>query len=72
MKLDEEAYDFLRVALSNVKVSCNPNDPECYRVHNLVLARLAFESLYDAILYVMDRSVDDKYVGDEARTPSSM
>lgn len=65
MKLDEEAYDFLRVALSKVNVSCNPNDPECYRVHNLVLARLSFESLYQAITHVMDRSVEDEYVGDE-------
>lgn len=65
MKLDEEAYDFLRVAISKVRVSCNPNDPECYGVHNLVLARLSFEELYQAIIHVMDRSVEDEYVGDE-------
>jgi len=65
MKLDEEAYDFLRVAISKVKSSCNPDNPECYRVHNLVIARLDFESLYDAIIHVMDRSVEDESIGGE-------
>lgn len=59
MKVDEEAYDFLRIAISKINVSLDPNRVDNYQVRNLVLSRLALENLYEAIIHVMDQTTKE-------------